>query len=128
MLAFDGNTAPYLMYAHARICSILRKSGEPQSALVGSDISLVEPAERALALELVQFPRTVERSADMLQPHRLCQYLFELSAALTTFYENCPVLWADGQLRHSRLALCNLTVRVLARGLDLLGIAVPEQM
>jgi arginyl-tRNA synthetase len=129
MLAFDGNTAPYLMYAHARICSILRKAGDgPRNAPAALAIGLAEPTERALALELVQFPRTVERGADELQPHRLCQYLFELSAAFTAFYENCPVLWVDGPLRNSRLALCKLTARVLARGLDLLGIAAPEQM
>jgi arginyl-tRNA synthetase len=129
MLAFDGNTAPYLMYAHARICSILRKAADGRQYVeAAADISLSEPTERALALELLQFPCTVKRSADGLQPHRLCQYLLELSAAFTAFYESCPVLWVDEPLRASRLALCKLTARVLSKGLGLLGVVAPEQM
>jgi len=130
MLAFDGNTAPYLMYAHARICSILSKAGAggQDDAPVHSVIGLDAPTERALALELAQFPRVVQRTAETLKPHRLCQYLFELATAFTAFYQACPVLRAEEPVRSSRLALCMLTARVLAKGLDLLGIAAPETM
>jgi arginyl-tRNA synthetase len=125
MLAFDGNTAPYLMYAHARICSILRKAGGETGA---AEVRLDSDAERVLALELLQFPGAVARVGESLQPHRLCQHLFDLAAAFTTFYEKCPVLKAEEPARASRLTLCRLTARVLAKGLDLLGIAAPEQM
>jgi arginyl-tRNA synthetase len=132
MLSFDGNTGPYLMYAHARICSILRKAAsmtataaEPaavQAPLVGTD------QERTVALELLQFPGTIARAAETLEPHRICAHLYAVATAFTAFYEACPVLKADPPTRASRLALCGLTARVLARGLDLLGIAAPTQM
>jgi arginyl-tRNA synthetase len=130
MLAFEGNTAPYLMYAHARLCSIARKAGAsaPAEAGVASAFSLTAPAEKALALELVQLPGILERASEGLQPHRLCQYLYEVASALTRFYEDCPVLSSEGPLRASRLALCSVAARVLERGLDLLGIAAPAQM
>jgi arginyl-tRNA synthetase len=124
MLAFDGNTAPYLMYAHARIRSILRKAG-------GVGVSppvLAAPEERALGLELLQLGPTVAKTAESLQPHRMCGFLYQLATTFTAFYESCPVLKADEPARGSRLALCELTARTLALGLDLLGIAAPEQM
>ena len=125
MLSFDGNTAPYVMYAHARIQSLLRKAGGP----TGEPAIRVETAqERALALELAQFAATVSKVADTLQPHRLCGYLHELAVTFTSFYENCPVLKAEEPERSSRLAFCALTASVLARGLDLLGIAAPDRM
>jgi arginyl-tRNA synthetase len=127
MLAFEGNTAPYLQYAHARIRSIFRKAGEgaPEPAAIRVEL----PAERALALAILRFPTAVAGVAEALEPHRLCTYLFELATAFSTFYEACPVLKAstDGE-RRSRLALSDLTARVLARGLELLGIAAPERM
>ncbi len=126
MLALDGNTAPYLMYAHARIRSILRKAGGDVAA--PGAIRVETPEERALALALLEFPGTLARTAETLQPHRICGHLYEMAAAFTTFYERCPVLRADEPVRSSRLALCALTARVLARGLDLLGIAAPEQI
>jgi arginyl-tRNA synthetase len=127
MLAFEGNTAPYLQYAHARIRSIFRRGGEgvpaPESLVVAA------PAERALALALLAFGSVLHEVAGTLQPHRLCGYLFVLSTAFSTFYEQCPVLKASSdEERRARLALCDLTARVLARGLDLLGIAAPERM
>jgi arginyl-tRNA synthetase len=128
MLAFDGNTAPYLMYAHARCRSILRKAGADGAASDGAPPRVEAPAERALALELLNFASTVERTAESLQPHRLCQHLYDVSTAYTAFFENCPVLKADEPSRASRLRLCELTARVLARGLALLGIAAPDQM
>lgn len=127
MLAFEGNTAPYLQYAHARIRSIFRRAG-----VDGSDphkVRIEQPAERALALQVLEFGDAVEAVADTLQPHRLAVYLFELASAFTTFYEQCPVLKADTEdERLSRLVLCDLTARTLARGLDLLGIQAPDRM
>ncbi len=125
MLAFEGNTAPYLQYAHARINSILRKANSPAGTIV-----LGEPQERALALALVGFDGAVWDTIDKLGPHRLCTYLFELAQAFTAFYEACPVL-KDGvppSVRASRLALCSLTADILNIGLGLLGITAPERM
>jgi arginyl-tRNA synthetase len=127
MLAFEGNTAPYLMYAHARLCSIARKAAG-DGAAAASAPQIGAPAERALALELLQLPSAIERAGEALQPHRLCQHLYDVAQTLTRFYEDCPVLTADGPVRSARLALCALTARVLARGLGLLGIAAPAQM
>jgi arginyl-tRNA synthetase len=128
MLAFEGNTAPYLMYAHARIRSIFRK-GEASGAAARAPIRVGEPAERALGLEIVRFGSVVAETADTLEPHRLCGYLYELASAFATFYEKCPVLKAStAEERASRLAMCDLTARVMAKGLDLLGIEAPERM
>ena len=127
MLAFDGNTAPYLMYAHARIRSILRKAGVDDRWLSGP-VHIDAREERMLALQLLAFPSTVERTAETLQPHRICAYAYEVATAFTSFYEECPVLKADEPARASRLALCQLTARVLAQALNLLGITAPEQM
>jgi arginyl-tRNA synthetase len=128
MLAFEGNTAPYLQYAHARIRSILRKAEGTRGAGVPRVI-LTEPAERALCLSLLSFGTAVQAVADSLQPHRLCTYLFDLASVFTTFYEQCPVLRAEGEeQRASRLLLSELTARVLAEGLDLLGIEAPSRM
>ena len=123
MLSFDGNTGPYLQYAHARTRSILRRADtEPGS------VAVAEPAERELALALLALPTVVAEVAATLEPHRLCAYLYGLAGAFTTFYERCPVLRAEPEVRASRLALCALTARVLATGLGLLGIAAPERM
>ncbi|KAA9374371.1 arginine--tRNA ligase [Microbispora cellulosiformans] len=128
MLALTGNTGPYLQYATARIRSIFRNGGiDPES--VTGPIVLGHPAERALALQLLGFGTVVAAVADLSEPHRLCNYLFDLAQAFTSFYEGCPVLKAeDESVRQSRLALAALTLRVLLRGLDLLGIEVPERM
>ncbi|HEV2368356.1 MAG TPA: arginine--tRNA ligase, partial [Acidimicrobiales bacterium] len=128
MLAREGNTAPYLQYAHARIRSIFRR-GEV-GALDGAvgTVTLVEPEERALALGLLSFDSAVTAAAAYLQPHRLCTYLFDLASSFTGFYEACPVLRAEPEVRTSRLALCSLTARVLSTGLGLLGIEAPERM
>ena len=129
MLAFDGNTAPYLMYAHARIKSILRKGqvSEDAAGFTGA-IRIEAPEERALALQLLGFSAVVDKAGETLQPHRLCGHLYELATAFTGFYEKCPVLKAEAPARQSRLALSALTARVLALGLGLLGIGAPEQM
>jgi arginyl-tRNA synthetase len=126
MLAFEGNTAPYLQYAHARIRSIFRRA-EVDSA--SGPVRLGAPEERALAVALTGFEAAVTASAEHLQPHRLATYLFDLAQAFTSFYEACPILRAeDDTVRQSRLALADLTARTLAAGLDLLGIEAPDQM
>ena len=128
MLSQVGNTAPYLQYAAARIRSIFRTAGlSPDEA--GGRVSLTAPAERALALRLLELGTVVAAVGETLEPHRLCAYLFDLAQDFSGFYEQCPVLKApDADLRASRLALSALTLRVLVQGLDLLGIEAPERM
>jgi len=126
MLSFQGNTAPYLQNAYVRIRSIFRKAGEkfvPPNQLI-----LTEPAELTLAKRLAQFAETVPQVLNDFRPNLLANYLFELANAFHAFYEACPVLKVDEPARSTRLALCELTARVLRRGLDLLGIQVPEKM
>jgi arginyl-tRNA synthetase len=127
MLAFEGDTGPYLQYAHARIRSIFRRAGVAPPA-PGAVPLLGEPPERALALHLLGFAAAVEATAETCSPSKLCTYLFELATSFTTFYEACRVLVDDGAVRDSRLGLCDLTARVLELGLSLLGIEAPEQM
>ncbi|MFE2723262.1 arginine--tRNA ligase [Kitasatospora sp. NPDC059327] len=129
MVSLQGDTGVYLQYAHARVRSILRKA--PAEALerpVDTTLPL-HPAERALILLLDGFDATVREVAQELEPHRLCGYLFSLAKAFTDFYGACPVLKAEtAAARANRLALCRLTARTLARGLDLLGIQAPDRM
>jgi arginyl-tRNA synthetase len=127
MLAFEGNTGPYLQYAHARIRSIFRRA-EADPPPAGRTPRLDEEPERALALHLLRFGEAVEAAADNLNPSKLCTYLFDLATVFTTFYEACRVLVADEDVRTSRLALCDLTARVLEQGLSLLGMEAPAQM
>ncbi|HSR87094.1 MAG TPA: arginine--tRNA ligase [Streptosporangiaceae bacterium] len=127
LLALTGNTGPYLQYATARIRSIFaRASLDPGTA--SGPIELSTAAERALALRLLGFGRAVADAAAAAEPHKLAGFLFELASAFTTFYEQCPVLTAEGATRQSRLALSALTLQVLVTGLGLLGIPVPERM
>ena len=129
MLSFDGNTAPYLQYAHARICSIFRRAGIDRASVASTTFSVVEPQERDLALKILGFESAILDTLERYSPHRLCTYLYELATTFTAFYEHCPVLKADDDaIRASRLALCDLTARVMNRGLGLLGIDAPEQM
>ena len=131
MVSLTGNTGPYLQYAAARIRSIFRSAGlDPDRLSTQADAPLVitEPAERALALALLDFGDVVVHVGDQLEPHRLCGYLFDLAQHFSAFYEQCPVLKADTEARASRLALCKATLAVLDQGLDLLGIARPQQM
>jgi arginyl-tRNA synthetase len=127
MLAFEGDTGPYLQYAHARIRSIFRRAGVAPPA-PGAVPLLGKPPERALALQLLRFAEAVEAAAETYSPSKLCTYLFELATSFTTFYEACRVLVDDEAVRDSRLGLCDLTARVLELGLSLLGIEAPEQM
>ncbi len=125
-LSLQGNTAPYLQYAYARIRSIQRKVAE-LGAVAGPVVSL-EPAERALALSLLKFPLTVEEVALTARPHALCDYLFALAGTFSTFYNELTVKDAEPAVRAARLTLCELVASVLKRGLDLLGIEVVERM
>lgn len=128
MLSQVGNTAPYLQYAAARVRSIFRTAGLTPAEATGA-IVLGEPAERALAVRLLEFGTVVAAVGAELEPHRLCGHLFDLAQDFSAFYEQCPVLKAeDAGVRASRLALAALTLRVLVQGLDLLGIEAPERM
>jgi arginyl-tRNA synthetase len=127
MLAFEGNTGPYLQYAHARVRSIFRRAGVAPPA-PGTPVQLGEPQERALALQLLHFGEAVQTTADTSSPSKLCTYLFDLATSFTTFYEACRVLVEDEAIRTSRLALCDVTARVLESGLSLLGMEAPVQM
>ncbi len=127
MVAFEGDTGPYLCYAVARIRSIFRRLGDVDRA-VSPRFEVADASARALALGLVAFPEAVEDALELLAPHRLCAYLFDLAQRFTTFYEACPVLSSTGALREERLALCDLTARTLELGLGLLGIVAPAQM
>ena len=127
MLSLQGNTAPYLLYAYTRVKSIFRKGGE--SAAAGSDeLTLSAPEEIALARHILNFGLVLEAVAEEHRPNYLCAYLYELSAHFARFYEACPVLKAEGASRQTRLALCDLTARVLKQCLDALGIETTEQM
>jgi arginyl-tRNA synthetase len=130
MLAFEGNTGPYLQYAHARTCSIARKAAEKGISRGPSPvIALSEEPERKLAVELLEFETAVNAAADALAPHKLATYLYSLATTFTAFWDNCPVLRAeDPAVSASRLWLCHATRHTLAVGLGLLGIAAPERM
>ena len=131
MLSFDGNTAPYLQYAHARIRSIFRRAAEtPASGGVGDGVlSITDIAERSLLLQLLSLDAVVQSTAESLEPHRLCTYLYGLATAFTEFYERCPVLRAENPaVRRTRLTLCDVTARALALCLDALGIDSPDRM
>ena len=130
MLAFEGNTAPYLQYAHARIRSILRRAAESRSTWRTTSLASRRSVaqERDLILQLLHFDTAVQDTLERYSPHRMCTYLFDLAQSFTSFYEACPVLKADPQTRAFRIRLCEQTARVLAKGLGLLGIEAPERM
>lgn len=135
MMSFEGNTGPYLLYAVVRIRSIFRKAREmfgemgAGGAANGSPVRIVAPEEKTLALALLKYPGAVRSVAESLEPHRMCQYLYELAGAFSGFFQNCPVLQApDEATRVSRLGLCRLTERVLVDGLNILGIQTLERM
>lgn len=129
MLALNGNTAPYLQYAYARIRSIFRKGNVGAEAEAApARILLDAPQEVALARRLLNFGIILEAVAEEYRPNFLCNYLYDLAGDFTAFYENCQVLKAEPESRASRLAICDLTARVLKQGLDVLGIETLEQM
>lgn len=126
MLAMDGNTAPYLLYAYARIRSLFRRAElDPD---LPRHISIGAPEEKMLAVKLLQFSEVVETLAEECLPNQMCLYLYELAGLFMRFYEACPVLKAEGAEREARLGLCQLTARTLKQGLELLGITPLEQM
>jgi arginyl-tRNA synthetase len=127
MLAFEGDTGPYLQYAYARIESIFRKLEVPV-ALDATTFTLAEPQAWQLALGIIEFPVAFDSALRDLVPHRLCTYLFDLAQRFTAFYDACPVLSASGDLQRERLALCRLTGDTLKLGLSVLGIDAPEKM
>ena len=132
MLALNGNTAPYLQYAYARIRSIFRKAGTDPVTAAAPDLSApfspTTPEEIALAKHLLNFGLVLEAVAEEYRPNFLCNYLYELAGFFARFYEQCPVLKAEPRERTLRLALCDLTGRVLRQGLEVLGIETLEQM
>jgi arginyl-tRNA synthetase len=151
MLSLEGNTAPYLQYAYARIRSIFRKGGltaadssrapspvpgergQLDSASAAGDASasqlnLAAPEEINLARHLLNFGLTLRAVEEEYRPNFLCNYLYDLAGRFTQFYENCPVLKSEGTTRSTRLILCDLTAKVLKQGLSVLGIETLEQM
>ncbi|MFN3166305.1 MAG: arginine--tRNA ligase [Phycisphaeraceae bacterium] len=130
MLALDGNTAPYLINAYVRVHGIFRKGGIDFDAFTADHVQVDDPNEKALVLKLIQFGPTVASVADSLEPHRLCNYLYDLASAFHKFFEHCPVLRSDvdPRVKQGRLALCKLVALTLRQGLDLLGIGVVERM
>ena len=126
MLSLQGNTAPYLQYAYTRVRSIFRKTAEPNWDNVVICLDAAE--ELSLAKHLMSFGHTLEMVAEDNRPNYLCNYLYDLAGRFSRFYESCPVIKAGQSERESRLVLCELTGRVLKRGLDALGIQVTEVM
>lgn len=126
MLALQGNTAPYLLYAVVRIAGIARKGGDLEAE--AGMLQFSEPQEWALVRELLKFDAVIAEVEEELLPNRLCSYLFELSQVFNRFYDQVPVLKAEGKSLSSRLALCRLTADILKVGLGLLGIATLERM
>jgi len=129
MLSFDGNTAPYLQYAHARICSIFRKSSISRESTFNSEIVVINDFEKSLSKSIIGFSESIDETINSYSPHRLAIYLHHLAQDFASFYENCPVLVSNDEAKmNSRLALCSLTARTLKTGLGLLGIETPENM
>ena len=127
MLALQGNTAPYLLYAVVRIAGIARKGGDLDAASAGG-LQFSEPQEWALVRELLKFDAVIAEVEEELLPNRLCTYLFELSQVFNRFYDQVPVLKAEPEALPSRLALCRLTADTLKLGLGLLGIPTLDRM
>ncbi|WP_290536360.1 arginine--tRNA ligase [Alcanivorax sp.] len=128
MLSFEGNTAPYLLYAYTRVASVFRKAGLEMTDVNG-DFLLQEEAEQALAARLVQFGEVLESVAEKGLPHLLCTYLYDVAGLFSTFYEHCPILSGDNEaLKQSRLKLAALTARTLKQGMELLGLSPLERM
>ncbi|MFS2224808.1 arginine--tRNA ligase [Pantoea sp. B65] len=128
MLAFEGNTAPYMQYAYTRVLSVFRKAGIELSGLTGK-VNITEDREAALAARLLQFEETITQVARDGMPHVMCAYLYDLAGLFSGFYEHCPILTADDEAtRQSRLQLALLTAKTLKQGLDTLGIETVERM
>ncbi|WP_338574724.1 arginine--tRNA ligase [Erwinia billingiae] len=128
MLAFEGNTAPYMQYAYTRVLSVFRKAGIDETGVTGN-AQVVEDREAALAVRLLQFEETITQVARDGTPHVMCAYLYDLAGLFSGFYEHCPILTADDEAtKQSRLKLALLTAKTLKQGLDTLGIDTVERM
>ncbi|BBS36940.1 arginine--tRNA ligase [Enterobacter cloacae complex sp. 2024EL-00215] len=129
MLAFEGNTAPYMQYAYTRVLSVFRKADIDESVLAKTTVTLTEDREAQLAARLLQFEETLTVVARDGTPHVMCAYLYDLAGLFSGFYEHCPILSADSEaVRNSRLKLAQLTAKTLKLGLDTLGIETVERM
>lgn len=129
MLAFEGNTAPYMQYAYTRVLSVFRKAELEESAIVNAAVSITEDREAQLAARLLQFEETLNVVARDGTPHVMCAYLYDLAGLFSGFYEHCPILSAESEaVRNSRLKLALLTAKTLKLGLDTLGIETVERM
>ena len=125
-LALEGNSGPYLQYAHARVCSLMDKAGNPDVSAFS--YSIASPSEKLLALQLLKFGGTVRKAAENYKPSLLADYLFQTAQLYSSFYQQNPILKSEPEVRDARLKLCALFGRVLAKGLDLLGIAAPTRI
>jgi arginyl-tRNA synthetase len=125
-LALEGNSGPYLQYAHARVCSLMDKAGSPDVSAFS--YSIASPSEKLLALQLLKFGGTVRKAAENYKPSLLADYLFQTAQLYSSFYQQNPVLKSEPEVRDARLKLCALFGRVLAKGLDLLGMAAPNRI
>lgn len=128
LIAFHGNASPYLQYVYARTCSLFRKASLDVHGFEGAAIRLEAPSEHALALILIRFADVVHQVAETYFPHLLCEHLYALAKAYSTFYENCPILSSTSATQQSRLSLAALSARQMKLGLNLLGIAAPDKM
>ena len=129
MLAFEGNTAPYMQYAYTRVLSVFRKANIDESVLANTTVSITEDREAQLAARLLQFEETLTVVARDGTPHVMCAYLYDLAGLFSGFYEHCPILSAENEaVRNSRLKLAQLTAKTLKLGLDTLGIETVERM
>ena len=122
-LALEGNSGPYLQYAYARVCSLMEKAGA-----AGDGFAVSSPAEKRLALHLLEFPGAVSRAAEAYKPSVLADYLFQLAQLYSSFYQNSPILKSEPEVRAGRLGLCALFAKALGRGLNLLGIETPRHI
>ncbi|EHE1280655.1 arginine--tRNA ligase [Salmonella enterica] len=129
MLAFEGNTAPYMQYAYTRVLSVFRKAGIDEQALASAPVIISEDREAQLAARLLQFEETLTVVAREGTPHVMCAYLYDVAGLFSGFYEHCPILSAENDaVRNSRLKLAQLTAKTLKLGLDTLGIETVERM
>mgnify|MGYP001089966770 FL=1 len=129
MLAFEGNTAPYMQYAYTRVLSVFRKAGIDENAMNDAPVVIAEDREAQLAARLLQFEETLSVVAREGTPHVMCAYLYDLAGLFSGFYEHCPILSAESEeTRNSRLKLALLTAKTLKLGLDTLGIETVERM
>jgi len=129
MLAFEGNTAPYMQYAYTRVLSVFRKAGLEESMLESAPVIIAEERESQLAARLLQFEETLNVVAREGTPHVMCAYLYDLAGLFSGFYEHCPILSAENEeVRNSRLKLALLTAKTLKLGLDTLGIETVDRM